>query len=298
MNLKKYLTKVPPLTNKTIVITGTTSGLGFALTELLLAKGAHVVLANRPSSRVVAMLTLLREKHKECMITTLNFDQSDTVMIDQFVAELKSLNLRLDGFVFNAGVYLPAEHLQTNKGLPLTFGVNYFGNYYLTKKLQENGIVTNNTRLVYTTSIAAAKALRESDVHKLFTDGNFPRHKQYQLAKTALNIYVSALMEEADGNVYLYHPGVSSTNIVRFKMRTFTAFAKFVMKVIFPNAHKAALGALLALTTPEKGTNKIIAPGGFLNISGKPKLKHLHIQKNASAELLFALTEEKCISND
>ncbi len=255
-------------------------------------------MANRPSSRVETMLTALRIKYPYSKITTIDFDQSDTAMIDQFVDELKTLNLAIDGFVFNAGVYMPPEHLCTNKALPLTFGVNYFGNYYLTKRLQQYNVVTNTTRLVYTTSIAALNKLSENDVNKLFTYGNFPRHKQYQLAKTALNIYVSALMEKAEGNVYLYHPGVSSTNIVRFKLRAFTAVAKFVMKMIFPNAHKAALGALFALTTTEKGTNKIIAPGGFLNISGKPKLKPLNIQKNASTDLLFALSEEKCELND
>ncbi len=292
MSIKKYLETVPNLHNHNIVVTGTTSGLGFALSELLLQKGAHVIMANRQSERVTHALKTLRSKYENAKISSLYFDQCDKVAIARFVEQLKALNLKIDAIIFNAGVYMPHEGLQTSTGLCLTFGVNYFGNYYLTTELFKKGVVNKATRLIYTTSIAAAKSINEKRLHNLFNNAKMPRHRQYKYSKTALNIYVQHLMAQNTHKIYLYHPGVSSTNIVRFKSRSFTFVAKLFMKLMFPNATKAALGALYALTTQEDMTNKIIAPRGLFSISGLPKPQQLKIKSSSAKAELLALSEQ------
>lgn len=295
MNLKKYINRLPSLEGQNIVITGTTSGLGLALSELVLQKGGNLIIANRKSVRVEEALARLNELYPNAKITSLYYDQSNTATFTGLINALKALKQEINGFVFNAGVYLPDVNLRTDKGLALTFGINYFGNYYLTEQLFSSQAINNATKLVYTTSIAASKTISEESINHLFNNTVKKRHAEYKLSKTALNIYVKTLMESKENNVYLYHPGVTGTNIVRFKLKFIRNLARFAMNLIFPSPKKAALGALYALTTTESGKNKIIAPRGAFNIVGYPKLSPLVIKKGAAVDAL--ITASKKLNN-
>lgn len=293
MNFKKYVNSLPSLKGQKIVITGTTSGLGFALSELVLIKGGDLIMANRASSRATKAQAYLSEKYGAQKVQTITYDQSDTTTFAAFINELKNLKGEINAFVFNAGVYLPDEALRTDKDLMLTFGVNYFGNYALTEKLYESGLVKKSTRLIYTTSIAANKKLSTKCVNHLFNNTVPKRHREYKYSKTALNIYASNLMNTKENNVYLYHPGVTGTNIVRFRGKLIRRLARFFMKLIFPPTNKAALGAMLALTTEDGGKNHIIVPRGAFNIVGYPKFKELKIKNSAASATLLELSKEK-----
>lgn len=293
MNFKKYVNSLPSLAGQNVVITGTTSGLGFALSELVLAKGGRLIMANRASSRALAAQQHLSDKYGEQNVTTLTYDQSDTRTFSAFINALKDLKVAINAFVFNAGVYLPDETLRTDKDLMLTFGVNYFGNYALTEKLYESGLIERSTRLIYTTSIAASKKIKTKCVDYMFNNTVPKRHLEYKYAKTALNIYAKNLMDTKDNNVYLYHPGVTGTNIVRFRGKIIRKLARFFMKLIFPPTHKAALGAMVALTTDNDGKNQIIVPRGAFNIVGYPKFKALKTKNSAASEALLKLSKEK-----
>ena len=52
---------LPSMENKTVAITGTTSGLGFYAAESVAKLGAKVLLLNRPSTRAESSLNLLRQ---------------------------------------------------------------------------------------------------------------------------------------------------------------------------------------------------------------------------------------------
>ena len=52
---------LPSMENKTVAITGTTSGLGFYAAESVAKLGAKVLLLNRPSTRAESSLNLLNK---------------------------------------------------------------------------------------------------------------------------------------------------------------------------------------------------------------------------------------------
>lgn len=293
MNFKKYINSLPSLAGQNIVITGTTSGLGFALSELVLRQGGFLIMANRASSRASAAQEKLSAKYGKDKVITITYDQSDTRTFTAFVKALIDLKLEVNAFIFNAGVYLPDDSLRTDKDLKLTFGVNYFGNYALTEELYEKGLIKHSTRLVYTTSIAAKKEIKPQFVHHMFNNTLQKGHLEYKYAKTALNIFAKELMNTKENNVYLYHPGVTGTNIVRFRIKFIEKLARFFMKLLFPPTNKAALGALFALTTENDGKNQIIVPRGAFNIIGYPKFKALKIKNSAASEALLKLSKEK-----
>lgn len=294
MRTKAYLQRIPDLKGKTYIITGANSGLGFALSELLIQKNAHVIMANRNTKKSQSAIEKLKNKYPFAEISLYIYDQSKRESINKFVDIIAKEKIQFDGVIFNAGVYLPSKKAVTSEGYAQTFGVNFVGNYYLAKALSESGLVSNSTRFVFTTSPAAKRRFNASVLQKL-VKGKLSRHNQYTFSKTAINIFASGLMTGNEsipfnfpGIVSVYHPGVANSNIARFKFIPFNVVAHGFMKVVFHSPYKAVLGALLALTSQDDMNGKMIVPRGPFEVIGIPRvkkidaslLKHLNILIN------------------
>lgn len=298
MHTAKYIAKMPSLKGKTYIITGANSGLGFALASLLLEKEAHVIMANRNKERSMRAHAKLLEMWPNAILSEYYYDQADTASILAFVQALKDHEVHFDGIVFNAGIYLPARGLKTSNNMARTFGVNYYGNYVLTKALSEKGLINKKTRLVYTTSLAAYKTLDGKMLDRLISGEDITRHRQYKGAKAALDTFALGLMLKSNiipfavpGKVYLYHPGVSDTNITRFKFKPFNILVHTFMRIVFHTPKKAVLGALLALTTSEDLNGKKIVPSGPFETRGVPKTEKIDERILAHLPLLITKTE-------
>lgn len=277
-----YLAKTASLHGKTYIITGANSGLGYALALILLEKKAHVIMANRNPKKSHKAKQKMLEKFPDAHISEYHFDQSDEASIQAFVDALVKDQVKFDGFIFNAGIYIPGRGLKTSNKMGLTFGVNYYGNYLLVKALHAANLINKETRLVFITSLAAYKKLNEKQLNKIIAGENVTRHRQYKGSKAALNIFTLALMEQSDllpfkidAKIAIYHPGVSKTNITRFKFKLLNAMAHAFMRIVFHTPRKAVLGAVFALTTEQNLNGLIIVPQGILETRGVPKTKKM-----------------------
>ena len=63
IHFKELLDTLPSLTDKTIAITGTTSGTGLVAARTCGALGATVIMLNRPSERAKNVLESLKEEN-------------------------------------------------------------------------------------------------------------------------------------------------------------------------------------------------------------------------------------------
>lgn len=282
MRTATYLKKIPSLRGKTYVITGANSGLGFALSAILLEKEAHVIMANRSPMKSKEAIEKLKTKYKDAKISEYHYDQSKKESIASFVGALEKDNVHLDGVIFNAGIYIPSKGAKTNNDLALTFAVNFFGNYLLTKYLAESSLLNEDTRLIYTTSPAAYKKFSARLLEKTIAGDKMTRHHQYKASKVCLNIFSAGLMKKSEvvpftikGKVYLYHPGVSNSNITRFKFKPLNAAAHIFMRVVFHTPRKAVLGAVRALALQNEPRFEMLVPRGPFETSGIPKAKKI-----------------------
>ncbi|GAA3799814.1 SDR family oxidoreductase [Cellulomonas soli] len=110
------------ITNRTILVTGATSGIGRGLAERLADAGSTVVVAGRRAD-------LLAEVSRHPRIHPLVLDVTDPVSIAAAVTELADRFPALDTVVLNAGVMLP-EDLRTGADLAtaeLTVATNLLG---------------------------------------------------------------------------------------------------------------------------------------------------------------------------
>ncbi len=143
------------MTMKTILITGSTDGIG-KLTALQLAKEGHAVLlhgrnADKLKSVHQEMQSLSTTQQPNYIIG----DLSNFESIKSIVNQLKSQNYSIDVLINNAGVFKSTQ--RTNKdGLELRFVVNYLAPYILTNAILAIDKKSSLQRVINLSSAAQA----------------------------------------------------------------------------------------------------------------------------------------------
>jgi len=127
------------MTQKTVVITGTTSGVGLYAAKSLADRGNwHVILACRNPAK-------MENAAKEVGLntantTTIHLDLSDFDSVRQFVTDFRSTGKTLDALVCNAAVYLPIakEPVRNKNGYEICVATNHLGHFLLCNIMLED----------------------------------------------------------------------------------------------------------------------------------------------------------------
>lgn len=122
--------------NKTVVITGSSRGIGFAILEQFAKEGANIIAcSNRKSNEVVAQYKAIEQ---ECSVTIrpLFFDMSDEDAVREGVKRIKELTTVVDVLVNNAGIsHISPFMLTKSEDVHKVFQINYFSLLVLTNGL-------------------------------------------------------------------------------------------------------------------------------------------------------------------
>ncbi len=150
------------IADKTVLVTGANRGIGQALVEEALRRGAKRVYAG--TRRPLA--------HPDGRVTPLTLDVTSAAQIQAAAGQVESLDILIN----NAGVFL-ADDLTDRAGLDQHLAVNLFGTYGVTQAFlpllaQSRGAIVNNVSLMalaplpltpaYSISKAAAFSLTQS----------------------------------------------------------------------------------------------------------------------------------------
>lgn len=120
---------------KTILLTGATSGLGRAVAQQLATPGVRLVLHGRNRERLEEVVAELADT--EAAIDVVQADLSDLGQVRQLAADVAELSEHLDVLVHNAGVGKGAtDRRQVSvDGYELRFAVNHLAPFALTQHL-------------------------------------------------------------------------------------------------------------------------------------------------------------------
>ncbi|WP_396898264.1 SDR family NAD(P)-dependent oxidoreductase [Mycolicibacterium sp.] len=120
------------MTNKTVVITGANTGLGFECARALLNSDPawHVVLAVRDTARGADAAAALGHPART---TVCELDLASLESVRRFTEELPRRDVH--ALVCNAGVQVVSGTPTTRDGYELTFGVNHLGHFALVRGL-------------------------------------------------------------------------------------------------------------------------------------------------------------------
>lgn len=88
-------------TNKTILITGASSGIGMAMAHDLCSRGANLILAARSTEKLNELAELIRKKGKEAYVFTSDLSVSGSA--EKLHYEINEANLQVDLLINNAG---------------------------------------------------------------------------------------------------------------------------------------------------------------------------------------------------
>lgn len=124
----------------TVLITGSTDGLGLAAARSLMRDGHHVVLHARSRERVSALGDLVP---RAAGIVVGDLSSAAEV---RSVAEQVNTSGQMDAVIHNAGVYRTNGRAPTSEGYPAILAVNTLAPYMLT------ALITRPRRLVYLSS--------------------------------------------------------------------------------------------------------------------------------------------------
>lgn len=209
------LTRTGKLGDKTILITGTSSGIGIETARALKATGARLFLTARNLSKAREALGDILEPGKvDLLLLDLNSLASVRKFADEF---LTASNNKLNILINNAGVMATPEGT-TEDGFETQFGTNHLAHFLLFQLVKPTLLASSRpdfqSRVVSVSSLGHRYFPPKMD--NLMLKGEYDSNHAYAHSKTA-NIYFANEIERRYGGQGLHalslHPGVIWTGL-------------------------------------------------------------------------------------
>ncbi|PMH44873.1 oxidoreductase [Vibrio sp. 10N.286.49.B3] len=119
---------------KTILITGSTDGIGLETAKMLVAEGHRVLIHGRNSSKLASVKVLLEQGSSDAIVEVYTADLSSLKQVEALAKSIAEKHDKLDVLINNAGVY-NVPSITTQENLDVRFVVNTIAPYLLTQKL-------------------------------------------------------------------------------------------------------------------------------------------------------------------
>jgi len=203
---------VPAMNGRTVVITGTNTGIGRVTAQVLAAAGARVIMLNRSRERSEQVIADLQRTGSRFELVELDLGRLDSVR--QAADRVLELAPRIDVLINNAGLAGSRGH--TADGFELAFGVNHLGHYLLTALLWP-ALGAPHTRIVNVSSRAHYRAPGIPwDALQQKTPSTTGLN-EYAVSKLANVLFTAELHRRTGGSPHIYalHPGVVATDVWR-----------------------------------------------------------------------------------
>lgn len=119
---------------KTVLVTGSTDGIGLVTAKLLVSMGHNLLLHGRNRSKLEKVLKELSGLAGGGRLESYEADLSRLVEVEDLARAVVEKNEKLDVLINNAGVFVTSV-FTTDIGLDVRFAVNTIAPYLLTRKL-------------------------------------------------------------------------------------------------------------------------------------------------------------------
>ena len=219
-------------TNRTALVTGATSGLGFeAAAQLAEAGYAKVTITGRDTGRADEARERLVARTGREVFDTVAVDLNQTQSVAAAVEALAERGGEIDFLLLNAGMVAGNELMRTDEGIEVTAASSLVGHHQLTMGLLAHHLLSGTARIV----IAGSEAAR----------GDVPTFNPVDLTQLAAEHYSGDIVAAAEAMLRYEAP-------VKYKPATAYANAKLFV---------AYWAADLARKLPEGMTVNAVSPG-------------------------------------
>ncbi len=248
----------------TILITGSTDGIGKAAAIELARSGARILVHGRNSKRAQAAVESITKESGSSTVEPVVADFASLKQVRQLAADVINRYKRLDVLVNNAGV-LSNKRVMTEDGFELTFQVNHLAHVLLTHLLLDLLKSSAPSRIINVSSMVHGSARIEFD--NLQGERKYSGYGAYGRSKLANLLFTYELAERLQGTgvtVNALHPGVIATKLLRAGFGGFWG----------GNVKKGAETIVYLATSPEATTGKY-----FVNCAGAESSALSHDKK-------------------
>ena len=97
------------LKNKTALVTGSTSGIGFAIANLLAAEGSHVIINGRSEEGIQKALTELTKENPLASVTGIAADFTDKNSVEAMITKIGDVDILIN----NVGIFTSQSFSET-----------------------------------------------------------------------------------------------------------------------------------------------------------------------------------------
>lgn len=158
-------------TQKTAIVTGATSGLGFeAAAQLAEAGYRSVTITGRTEAKAEDARAQLVARTGNDVFATLVLDLNRPKSVEAAVEELTRRGQETDLLLLNAGMVSGNDLVRTDEGIEITSSSSLVGHHQLTMGMLENGLLSGGARIVIAGSEAArgdVPMFKPTDIHEL-----------------------------------------------------------------------------------------------------------------------------------
>jgi len=268
---------------KTIIVTGSNSGIGKEAALNLAQSGHHILMLCRDSEKSKKAQDEIIAQTGNENVFLFPVDLSVPLSIRAAVEQIKIKYPKIDVLVNNAGLY-KVKRDETENGVEMSLAVNYLAPFLLSQMLLENLEASGNGRIINVVSELYKSGTIDFDNLMLKTDYKVgDAYANSKLATVLYTVELAKRMGEKGITVNALHPGVLATS-------AFRDYPKFVVKLMN-----------LVLEKPQKGGERIAylaISDAVQDISGKYffKIEEQEIdisgQASDTTEKLWKIAEE------
>ena len=257
---------IQDLSGKTVVITGSNSGLGLASSHALAAKGAHVIMTARDEQRGWAAKAKVEHAIPGASVEVRRLDTSSLESVRSFA---KDFSGPLDILLNNAGI-MAIPFSQSVDGYEMHLATNHLGHFALTASLLESLKAAPAARVVTISSVAGKQTAMSFD--DITTETGYEKWSAYARSKLANLLFTAELdrkLRDVGSTISALaaNPGLSDTNLFPDDSGKMGG----IVKRLAQSADAGALPQLFAATSPTAQSGQYYGPS-FAEFRGGPKL--------------------------
>ena len=189
---------------QTILITGSTDGIGLETAKVLSSQGHKILLHGRNSDKLKAAQKRVAGQSGGGQTEAFLADLSRMDEVERLAREISSSHVKLDVLINNAGI-LRGSDTYTDEGLDVRFAVNTFAPYLLTRRLLP--LLGPVARVVNLSSAAQSSVDLDALAGKKEITDQLKAYAQSKLALTQWTSYMANSMA-GDSQVFVsVNPG-------------------------------------------------------------------------------------------
>jgi NAD(P)-dependent dehydrogenase (short-subunit alcohol dehydrogenase family) len=281
---------IPDLHGRVALVTGASSGIGWATAALLARGGARTFLGCRDPLRAQRARDAILRRHPGAAVELVRVDLASLDSVEDAAADIADRAGHLDVLVNNAGVMAPPPE-RTAEGYELQLGVNHLGHFALTGRLLPLLLAADAARVVTVSSLAhhAATGAGLGEPGEFKTPPHGSRWLGYARSKLANLLFARELERQvracrATLRSIPVHPGYARSELIAnagIGQRAMIGPVARAASYAGQSAFEAALPSLYAATHPAAVGGEFIGPR--LGLRGAPvRVRPSHAARDAA----------------